>query len=88
MGTDFGNSGVGIVDGPDQRNFDIAPIKKTSVGWLGENSNLEFRTELFNAFNTSQFANPFTDASSSSFGQIQSTSVSSRIIQLALKLNF
>ena len=79
---------MGIGNGPDQRNFDIALIKTTRVGSLGEKSNLQFRAEFFNAFNTSQFVNPFTDASSSSFGQIQSTSVSSRIIQFALKLNF
>jgi hypothetical protein len=87
-GTAFGNSGVGIAFGPDQRNFDIAVIKRTSLNRLRENANLEFRTEFFNAFNTPQFANPNTNVSSAAFGVISSTSVNPRIIQFALKLNF
>jgi hypothetical protein len=87
-GTDFGNSGVGIVVGPGQNNTDIAVIKRTPIGWLKEGANVEFRTEFFNAFNTPQFSNPSTNASSAAFGQITSTSVSPRIIQFGLKLNF
>ncbi len=85
VGTDFGNSGVGIVEGPDQRNFDIAIIKRTQ---LTENTNIEFRAELFNAFNTPQFANPEVDTDQANFGTINETSVSPRIIQFALKINF
>ncbi len=87
-GTIFGNSGVGIVDGPGQQNFDIAVIKRTAVGWPTEGSNVEFRAEFFNAFNTPQFANPDTNVSSPTFGRITSTLVSPRVIQFALKLNF
>jgi len=87
-GTTFGNSGVGIVDGPGQQNFDLALIKKTPVRWPTEASNVEFRAEFFNAFNTPQFANPVTTATAATFGQITSTSVSPRIVQLALKFNF
>jgi hypothetical protein len=96
-GTDFGNLGVGVVRGPDQRNFDIAILKKTQ---LREALNLEFRTEFFNAFNTPQFADPSSTnlivgtvvgpafVPSPTFGVITSTSVNPRVIQLALKLNF
>lgn len=87
-GTGFGNSGVGIARGPDQRNFDIALIKRTSVGWPSEGSNVEFRTEMFNAFNTPQFSNPDNSLSSPTFGQISSVSVAPRLVQFALKLNF
>jgi hypothetical protein len=87
-GTNFGNSGVGIIIGPGQNNTDIAVIKRTRIGWLKEGANVEFRTEFFNAFNTPQFNNPSTNASSAAFGQITSTSVSARIIQFGLKLNF
>lgn len=86
--TTFGNSGVGIAFGPDQRNFDLAIIKRTSLGGLRENANIEFRTEFFNAFNTPQFGNPSTSVTSATFGIISSTSVNPRIIQFALKLNF
>lgn len=86
--TAFGNSGVGIAFGPDQRNFDIAVIKRTSLNRLRENANVEFRTEFFNAFNTTQFANPNTSVTSSAFGTISATSVNPRIIQFGLKVNF
>ena len=97
-GTDFGNLGVGIVRGPDQRNFDIAVLKKTPLRSSSERLNLEFRAEFFNAFNTSQFTDPANLTAgtvvgplfvpNASFGAITSTSVNPRVIQLALKLNF
>jgi hypothetical protein len=86
--TAFGNSGVGIVFGPDQRNFDISLIKRTSLKALREGANLEFRTEFFNAFNTTQFSSPGANVSATTFGVISSTAVNPRIIQFALKLNF
>ena len=86
--TGFGNSGVGVVSGPDQRNFDIVVIKRTPLTRLRENASFEFRTELFNAFNTTQFASPSTNVSSSTFGVISSTAVNPRIIQFAVKMNF
>ncbi|PWT79370.1 MAG: hypothetical protein C5B44_06955, partial [Acidobacteria bacterium] len=87
-GTDFGNSGVGIIRGPDQRNFDIALIKRTATRWPTESANVEFRTEFFNAFNTPQFADPDTTVTNSTFGRITATSVGPRIIQFSVKLNF
>jgi hypothetical protein len=84
----FGNSGVGIVVGPGQNNSDIAIVKRTPFHLLGEASNVEFRTEFFNAFNHTQFSNPSTNVSSAAFGTITSTAVNPRIIQFALKLNF
>lgn len=88
-GTNFGNSGVGLVVGPGQNNSDIAIIKRTPVGFLGENGNIEFRTEFFNAFNHPQFGNPGTNATAgATFGVISTTSVNPRIIQFGLKVNF
>lgn len=88
-GTNFGNSGVGLVVGPGQNNSDIAIIKRTPVGFLGENGNIEFRTEFFNAFNHPQFGNPGTNATAAAtFGVISTTSVNPRIIQFGLKVNF
>ena len=86
--TNFGNSGVGIIRGPDQRNFDIALVKRTVTGWPTESANVEFRTEFFNAFNTPQFADPDTSVTNTTFGRITATNVGPRIIQFSLKLNF
>ena len=85
--TAFGNTGVGIVKGPGQYNTDLSVIRKASLG-SNESRRLEFRVEFFNLFNTPQFSIPDTNFSSSTFGQISSTSVNPRFVQLALKLSF
>lgn len=88
IGTGFGNSGTGMVDGPGQENFDFAITKSMFVSWPRENSSVEIRAELFNAFNHPQFANPDTNFSSPTFGVISRTSVNPRVCQLALRLSF
>jgi hypothetical protein len=88
VATGFGNSRPGIVTGPGQNNSDIAIIKRTPVGFLGEGGNIEFRAEFFNAFNHPQFDLPDADVTSSTFGEISETAVNPRIIQLGLKVNF
>ena len=88
IGTAFGNSGTGIVDGPGQANLDLSVSKAAGLPWPHEKSNLQFRAEFFNALNHPQFANPDTNFSSPTFGVISSTSVNARVVQLALKLAF
>jgi hypothetical protein len=94
--TDFGNSGVGIVRGPGQHNFDTSVERIFPVT---ESSSLRFRAEFFNLTNTPQFANPnnnldFTEGPNGpvnlnpSFGVITSTAANPRIIQFALKYQF
>ncbi len=96
--TAFGNSRPGAVKGPDERDFDIALTKQIP---LRESWKLEFRSEFFNAFNTTNFANPGTSLGdilptsggpalslNPGFGVIQNVSVNPRIIQFALKLRF
>jgi hypothetical protein len=100
LGTAFGNSGNGVVSGPDQRNFDISLIKKIA---FRESAGMEFRAEFFNLFNTPSFANPSLNAGTvaqdfvsglpifqpdPTFGHITSTTVAPRIIQFALKAYF
>jgi hypothetical protein len=88
-GTLFGNSGVGIILGPGQFNWDMSLIKTTQVGGVRENASLVFRAEFFNAFNHTQFNNPATlDVSKSTFGQITSASVNPRVLQFGLKYIF
>ena len=88
IGTAFGNSGTGIVDGPGQANLDLALSKTAIVNWPIEKSSVQFRAEFFNMLNHPQFANPDTNFTSPTFGVISSTAVNPRIIQLALKLAF
>src|SRR5205814_2185493 len=88
LATGFGNTRPGIVHGPDQRNTDLALIKTFMIRWPNDKSNLEFRAEFFNAFNTPQFSDPDTEVDSPTFGKVLSTAVSPRIVQFALKLNF
>lgn len=88
-GTGFGDSGLGIVLGPGQDNWDIALMKNTLVGGLRENATLQFRAEFFNAFNHPQFSNPAVAFNSASgFGHITSLSVNPRLIQFGLKYIF
>lgn len=88
LATALGNSGAGIVFGPDQRNFDIALIKRASLRRAREGMHLEFRTEFFNAFNTTQFRPPDTNVSSATVGVISFTVVNPRIVQFSLKMTF
>jgi hypothetical protein len=88
IGTAFGNSGTGIVDGPGQGNLDLAFSKTVALKWPNEATHLQFRSEFFNALNHPQFANPDTNFTSPTFGVISSTAVNPRVIQLALRLVF
>jgi hypothetical protein len=85
-GFDYGNSGVGVVLGPGQFNWDMSLVKMTR---FGEKQSLQFRMEFFNTFNHAQFNNPGTAVSTpTTFGVITSTSVNPRLIQFALKYSF
>jgi hypothetical protein len=89
-GTGWGNSGVGILYGPGQFNFDATISKVTKVGGIREDGTLQFRAEFFNMFNHPQFNIPvgLNYGAPGNFGQITSTSVNPRLIQLALKYVF
>ena len=88
-GTGWGDSGVGVIYGPGQFNFDTTLAKTTRVGGLHENAALQFRAEFFNLFNHPQFNIPALNyAASGNFGQITGASVNPRLVQLALKYIF
>jgi hypothetical protein len=87
-GTAFGNSGVGIMFGPGQFDWDMALAKVTPIT---ERLRVEFRLEAYNLFNHPQFNNPEStaiNAIGTTFGVINSTTVPPRILQLGLKLVF
>ena len=91
-GTAFGNTRPGILRGPGQNNTDLSLIKNFSPRWPNEKSFVEFRAELFNAFNHPQFSDPGYSVdgtvNNASFGEITGTAVAPRIAQFALKLSF
>ena len=88
IGTGFGNSGTGIVNGPGQANLDLGIAKTLTLNWPMEKSSLQVRAEFFNALNHPQFSDPDTNFSSPTFGVISSTAVNPRVIQLALRFLF
>jgi hypothetical protein len=88
VGVGFGNAGVGIIRGPGQQNWDFSLIKRFPMNRPKEGSNLEFRSEFFNAFNHPQFGDPDLEKTSQTFGYITTTVVNPRVLQFALKFTF
>jgi len=80
----FGNEGRNAVEGPEYVNWDFSAFKNIR---LTESKELQFRGELFNVLNHTNFRLPVSDIESQTFGQIQSD-VSPRVIQVALKFSF
>ncbi len=97
-GSRLGNAGRNQYIGPGLEDFDLSVIKNTK---LNERVNLQFRTEIFNVFNHTNFGLPdrttaqlysFTNSTglftSTGARKLNSTSTTSRQIQFALKLTF
>ncbi|HMD83656.1 MAG TPA: carboxypeptidase regulatory-like domain-containing protein [Terriglobia bacterium] len=81
----FGNSGRNILSGPGLNDFDFLAMKRFK---LGERFTFEFRAEMYNLFNTPNYAYPHTNVDSNAFGVISSTNGPARDIQFGLKLSF
>jgi hypothetical protein len=70
------------------KNFDFGFFKNTKFG-PGERLGLEFRAELFNAFNRPQFNPPNTSCcGGASFGQVTAQYNLPRVVQFALRFTF
>jgi outer membrane receptor protein involved in Fe transport len=80
----FGDEGRNAVQGPGYVNWDASAFKNIR---LTESKELQFRGELFNLLNHTNFRLPVSDIESPTFGQIQSD-VSPRVVQVALKFLF
>jgi hypothetical protein len=80
----FGNAGRGILVGPGNFNVDLGIHRVFSIT---EQSRLQFRWEMFNAFNRANFSIPNASIGNAQVGQISATAPA-RIMQLALKLSF
>jgi len=82
----YGDAGRGILRGPAQYNTDFSIFK---VFHLKETLSLELRGEVFNLFNTPEFAPPDATVDISGLsGSINSTVHSSRQLQLAARFRF
>ena len=80
--------GRNALEGPGFANVDVSLVKGFRMPFLGEAGLGQFRFEAFNVFNRTNFSNPNTSITSSSFGQLTSTAGDPRILQLALKFAF
>lgn len=54
----LGTEGRNVLRGPGFTNLDFSLDKDTKVGWLGEAGEIQFRAEVFNAFNRPNFGLP------------------------------
>jgi hypothetical protein len=84
----FGDSARNILKGPGIDTADVAIIKNWSAL---ERYGLQFRWEMFNAFNHPSFGNPNADASPNNASEGQITGIGSiqpRVMQGGLKLSF
>ena len=80
----FGNSSRSPLLGPGRNNWDIGVQKFFQIH---EQTQLQFRMEMFNAFNHAQFNNPNSNRGSGNFGLIGGAR-QPRLIQFGLKLLF
>jgi hypothetical protein len=93
----LGNDSRNIVIGPGLVNLDFSVTKDTHIRRISETANLQFRAEIFNILNRTNYAFPSagnlgslgTDGSPvSSFGILTNTQSPNREVQFALKLIF
>jgi hypothetical protein len=92
--TGYGNSGVGVVLGPGQFNWNISILKNTQIT---EKLKMQFRSDFYNAFNHPQFADPggggfgsigYENITAANYGQVLHTSVNPRLIQFGVHFIF
>lgn len=92
----FGNGGRNPVRGSGINNWDLSIFKVTDIPWFGrhsgwnagESAKIEFRAEMFNVWNHTQYGDPGTTLGDASFGQITGLGINPREIQFGLRLEF
>ena len=84
----IGNAGRGSIVGPGLNLWDLGIMKRFPLPWEGHS--VQWRTELFNAWNHPNFGNPNTSLPyiPGRTGTIRSTSVPNRTVQLGLRYDF
>jgi hypothetical protein len=81
----YGNSGRNILDGPGTANLNLAMMKNFRVG---EQKNVQFRLESFNALNHPNFGVPNNQFNASTAGLITEMAQGPRLFQAGLKFQF
>jgi hypothetical protein len=80
----YGNAGRNLLIGPGSWNLDFALFKRVRLreGW-----ELQYRWEMFNAFNHANLTNPRSNISAARPGEIDTTT-GPRIMQMGLRLTY
>lgn len=81
----FGNVGRNSLRAAPIRTWDVGLFKEFPIT---EHQRFQFRAEAFNLFNSPQFSAPNSQLGAPGFGQITSTWLNNRQLQLALKFLF
>jgi hypothetical protein len=93
----LGNAGRNSITGPKLVNVDFSAIKNTAIKKISESFNVQFRAEIFNAFNRANFLPPepvngtagaqvLKANGGPSAGGIDALATTPREVQLALKV--
>jgi hypothetical protein len=91
----LGNAGRNTIVGPRLVNIDFSATKNNPIKRISETFNIQFRAEIFNIFNHSNFNPPLPyagglvfneDGSNAQAGDIRDRSTEPRDVQFALKL--
>jgi hypothetical protein len=93
----LGNAGRNSITGPKLVNVDFSAIKNTAIKRISESFNVQFRAEIFNAFNRANFLPPepvngtagaqvLKANGGPSAGGIDALATTPREVQLALKV--
>jgi hypothetical protein len=80
----FGTAGRNIIVGPGNWNMDLGLFKNVNIG---ERLKVQYRWEMFNAFNHANLTNPQGVITANNAGEIQTLS-GPRIMQMGLRLTF
>ncbi len=80
----FATTPRSICCGPGENQWDITASKKIAIS---ESRYFQFRADIFNLFNKTEFVNPDGNFSDTTFGQIQQAR-DPRLVQFALKFYF
>jgi hypothetical protein len=81
----YGNSARYILRGPGEATWNMAIAKNFPL--MAERARLQFRWEMFNAFNRPNFSNPNTNITSGNFGLVTSAGAA-RAMLFGLRLDY